>query len=92
MEINNALANYIEYCSNYRRLSSHTIRAYKSDLLDYFKTCKISSWKDINEMSFHAMSKYYSDCYSCRTTIRKVVLVNAFIAFLNQHYSLTIRP
>lgn len=92
MEINNALANYIEYCSNYRRLSPHTIRAYKSDLLDYFKACKISSLEDINEMSFQVMTQYCNNCYSKRTTIRKVASINAFIRFLNQHYNLTIRP
>lgn len=92
MEINNALANYIEYCSNYRRLSPHTIRAYKSDLLDYFTACSISHCDDINDVSFHTLTKYCNDRYSSRTTIRKIASVNAFIGFLNQHYDSTIRP
>lgn len=92
MEINNALVNYIEYCSNYRRLSPHTIRAYKSDLLDYFTACNVSNLGDINDVSFQAMAKHCNDRYSSRTTIRKVASINSFIGFLNQHYNLTIRP
>ena len=92
MKINNALINYIEYCSNYRRLSPHTIRAYKSDLLDYFTACNVSNLEDINDVSFQDMARYCINRYSNRTTIRKVASINAFIRFLNQHYNLLIHP
>lgn len=92
MNIDTLLKTYIEHCSIYRRLSPHTIRAYKSDLLDYFSACRISGCEDINELSFQIMAKHCNSLYSSRTIIRKVASINAFISFLNQHYDLSIQP
>lgn len=92
MKVDNLLETYIEYCSNYRRLSSHTLRAYTSDLLDYFSTCNISDCEDINDYSFQTMIRYCNARYSSRTTIRKIASINAFIRFLNTNFGLSVQP
>ena len=92
MDIHYTLDEYIEYCSIYKRLSPHTVRAYQNDLQGYIRISGISDCSDINNASFDAMIYYCERHYSPRTTKRKIASINAFISYLNNYKNASLRP
>ncbi|MFU2223312.1 tyrosine-type recombinase/integrase [Streptococcus pluranimalium] len=68
------ISTYLDYCKSHKRLSSHTIRAYKNDLLQFYSS---------NQMSVENYIKQLTDSAIKTSTLkRKIASLKVFYNYL----------
>lgn len=79
MEIKNEVIKYLKYCSEQKKLSAHTLKAYRIDLTQYiaFKEGISISKDDLKDYI-----KHLHQTYQPKTIKRKIATLKAFIHYL----------
>lgn len=79
------LIEYLDNCTNQRRLSPHTIRAYKTDLIQFDGITSSNNSTDATPKMLEDYLKKLHTKYKPRTVKRKIASVKAFYQYLVQH-------
>ena len=91
-ELGVAISKFLEYCDNYRNLSSYTLRNYKSDLDDFLKYLISESKTKIDDMDRSVIRKYISLLnnldYKRSSINRKLSVIRVFFKYIstNENY------
>ena len=86
-ELGVAISKFLEYCDNYRNLSSYTLRNYKSDLDDFLKYLISESKIKINDMDRSVIRKHISLLnnldYKRSSINRKLSVIRVFFKYIS---------
>ena len=89
------LAGYLRHLKNERRLSPHTLSAYRHDLRTFLDFCSRSTIA-LAELDSYAVRRFAAECHrkgsSPRSISRRLSAVRRFLAYLVQEHVLTSNP
>ena len=71
------ISTFLDYCKTHRRLSSHTIRAYKNDLLQFYN----SNYSSVETYVEHLTKSNIKS----NTLRRKIASLKVFYSYLKYH-------
>lgn len=78
------ILNYLSYCQSHKRLSAHTIRAYKNDLFQFLN----SGYEDVKEY-INVLNKTTK---RTSTLKRKIASLKAFYKYLQEESIISLNP
>jgi integrase/recombinase XerD len=81
--------SYITYCDLYKRLSNHSIKAYKIDLDQFYK---FVGNKDIGKVVILDYVDNLHNCYKQKSVKRKIASLNAFFSYLEYEEIIEANP
>lgn len=79
---NKVLAEYLDYCTNQKRLSSKTIRAYSNDLKQFGICISTVHLSNVSPEIIEEYIKGLHDKYRPKTVKRKIASIKAFFRYL----------
>lgn len=89
MEIKNEVTKYLKYCSEQKKLSAHTLKAYRIDLAQFIDFKKgISLSKD----DLKDYIKHLHQTYQPKTVKRKIATLKAFTHYLYYNDIIELNP
>ena len=87
--LNKAGTLFIEYLTSVRRLSSHTIAAYKADLQHFYQHCESSQRPTLSSIDSEWIRQYTAKLHrqglAPKSIQRKLSSIRSFFNFTNQH-------
>lgn len=92
MNCNMLINQYLISCKNQKRLSTHTIRAYKLDLEQFMLCFEIKCVDSISTTLLEKYIGFLNNRYSPRTVQRKIASLKAFCHFLEYNNKITTNP
>lgn len=78
----NLIENYLNYCSNQKRLNNKTTRAYKTDLYQFSSFIGEIDMLAIMPSTLNSYIEFLHSKYKCRTVKRKIASVKSFFQYL----------
>ncbi|MBF0780303.1 MULTISPECIES: tyrosine-type recombinase/integrase [unclassified Granulicatella] len=78
------ISNYLDYCYRYKRLSPHSIRAYKNDLTQFYHLCGFDVETYINHLNHSTLKP--------KTLKRKIATLKVFFAYLETKKLINTNP
>ena len=88
-ELGVAISKFLDYCDNYRNLSSYTLRNYKSDLDDFLKYLISESKTKIDDMDRSVIRRYINLLnnldYKRSSINRKLSVVRVFFKYISNN-------
>ena len=73
------IMEYLKYCEKQKKLSSHTLKAYKIDLRQY---CEFKNGIGIEKGDIAEYVQHLHECYKPKTVRRKIAALKAFVRYL----------
>ncbi len=81
---NTTILNYLSHCQVYKRLSPHTIRAYKNDLKQFLN----SGYENVKDY----INLLNANSYKTSTLKRKIACLKAFYKYLSEEEYIEVNP
>lgn len=81
-QVNNTIKEYLAYCEQRKRLSSHTIKAYRFDLKQFIDFISDSSLTDVEPETLEKYIEYLLKNYKTKTVKRKLASIRALFHYM----------
>ncbi len=90
--INENISVYLDYCFNQKRLAQKTIRAYQTDLNQFFDFTTKENISNINQEILEAYIKKLHNTYKPKSAKRKIASVKAFFRYMDYYGIIPFNP
>ena len=90
--LENRIKNYIEYCTDQKRLDAKTLKAYKIDLRQFSEQISITEIEYITTSVLESYITNLHQLYSPKTVKRKIASIKAFFHYLEYKDIIILNP